>query len=56
MSNEIKVIVPIVLGLIILLGIAWGVYAFVTNTPKNVKSYVNKRFINKKKKKKKIKR
>jgi len=61
MSKKIKVIVPIVLGLIILLGIAWGVYAFVTNTPKNayllsekktaknVKSYVDHRFSNEKK-------
>lgn len=67
MSKKIKVIVPIVLGLIILLGIAWGVYAFVTNTPKNayllsekktaknVKSYVDHRFSNEKKFQKKLK-
>nr|WP_232599344.1 DUF6583 family protein [Staphylococcus epidermidis] len=67
MSKKIKVIVPIVLVLIILLGIAWGVYAFVTNTPKNayllsekktaknVKSYVDHRFSNEKKFQKKLK-
>ena len=25
---------PIVVGLLLVLGIAWGVYAFITNTPK----------------------
>ena len=35
MSKKLKIILPIVVGLLLVLGIAWGVYAFITNTPKN---------------------
>ena len=58
MSKKLKIILPIVVGLLLVLGIAWGVYAFITNTPKNtyllsekktaknLNSYVNDRFEN----------
>ena len=56
--EKLKIILPIVVGLLLVLGIAWGVYAFITNTPKNtyllsekktaknLNSYVNDRFEN----------
>ncbi|MFU0761241.1 DUF6583 family protein [Staphylococcus pasteuri] len=58
MSKKLKIILPIVIGLLLVLGIAWGVYAFITNTPKNsyllsekktaknLDSYINDRFKN----------
>lgn len=58
MSRKLKIILPTIIGLLLILGIAWGVYAFITNTPKNtyllsekktaknLNSYVNDRFEN----------
>ena len=34
MSRKLKIILPTIIGLLLILGIAWGVYAFITNTPK----------------------
>ena len=35
MSKKLKIIIPIIIVLLLIGGIAWGVYAFFANTPKN---------------------
>ncbi len=35
MSKKLKIIIPIIIVLLLIGGIAWGVYAFFSNTPKN---------------------
>ena len=34
MSKKLKIIIPIIIVLLLIGGIAWGVYAFFANTPK----------------------
>lgn len=58
MSKKLKIIIPIIIVLLLIGGIAWGVYAFFANTPKNTylkseqqtakmyKDYFNDRFEN----------
>ena len=58
MSKKLKIIIPIIVVLLLIGGIAWGVYAFFANTPKNTylkseqqtakmyKDYFNDRFEN----------
>lgn len=58
MSKKLKIIIPIIIVLLLLAGIAWGVYAFIMNTPKNAylkseqhtaekyQNYVDERFKN----------
>lgn len=58
MSKKLKIIIPIIILLLLIGGIAWGVYAFFANTPKNTylkseqqtakmyKDYFNDRFEN----------
>ncbi len=35
MSKKLKIIIPIIIVLLLIGGIAWGVYACFANTPKN---------------------